>query len=268
MNTKTYKNISRVSAILIFVCGGLFFVGETPLKLFFEKDTAGGIAFLIAILLILVMILLAVITMWANKKSRVIRNDGLQYIARQLGGQYFPTGNLEILGKFAEALKAGVYNSLKGKASNLIAGKYKNKSVAVFDQTYAVNEGDSPSLYAQTFYMIEMTEANYPLFHLEPANIRFGFNEMMNRPLRQDINFASHPKFSDRYILYGQNEQQLQQFFTPEILTFFEQSPSFTTIAGGIFLIIYKHYDKSEPKEIMQTLDYLLNLGGVLLNRR
>jgi hypothetical protein len=268
MNTNSYRTISRVSMTMLIVCGIIFGFVNIPLGLIFEKETASVVAFLLRICLFFAIATLALVSMWASKKKRVIRNDGLQYIARQLGGQYSESGNLEILGKFAEALKAGVYNSLKGKASNLISGKYKNKSVAVFDQTYAVNEGDSPSLYTQTFFMIEMTEANYPLFHLEPANIKFGLNEMINRPLRQDINFVSHPQFSDRYILYGQNEQQLRQFFTPEILTFFEQSPAFTTIAGGIFLIIYKHYDKSEPKEIMQTLDYLLNLGGVLLNRR
>jgi len=77
----------------------------------------------------------------------------------------------------------------------------------------------------------------------------------------EDINFESHPSFSDNYVLKGLNESEVRKFFTEDVLNFFENNLDYYLVSNGKDLMLHQSYKILDTKEI----DELLNKGTELI---
>ena len=70
-----------------------------------------------------------------------------------------------------------------------------------------------------------------------------------------DINFPSHPEFSRKYQLGGEDETAVRQLFHPEVLEFFEsQGRGVSLEASGNRFILYRRQLSVSPKKIREFM--------------
>lgn len=70
-----------------------------------------------------------------------------------------------------------------------------------------------------TVLLVSEIDQLLPDFTLEPEKL---FTKVSEFTGNKDIDFANHPAFSSKYFLRGTDEKAIREFFTPEILAFFE----------------------------------------------
>ena len=76
---------------------------------------------------------------------------------------------------------------------------------------------------------------NFPKFFMMPETIIDRLTDLISS---DDIDFDSHPKFSNQYILKGEDEGAIRHFFAPALLCFFESHPPYFLISNGEDLLI------------------------------
>jgi len=213
-------------------------------------------------LLFLCFFALVIILFIANHRKRAHRREDMKGLARTLGWNYAEATELPLLRQFGANF--GSSQMFKGTTQNFINGAVNGRPVAVFDQEYTTGSGENRSTYTQTVFLIEIREAQFPLFCLEPESFSDRLFDLLGKC---DIDFPSHPHFSQKYQLYGRDENHIRYFFTPAILDFYEQTPLFTTVAGSRFLLIYEFNRLFNTGEIEPQINFLLYLADVFRRR-
>ena len=131
-------------------------------------------------------------------------------------------------------------------------GREGKSEVSIFGYYFTVGSGKSSYTYKQTVIAISNHELNAPAFELRPENIFHKFGQALGF---HDINFAKYPKFSSKFLLRGPNEQAIRDYFSPELIEFFENKPKIFVEAQGNSMIFYILSKRSKPEEI-QSLYY------------
>jgi anti-anti-sigma regulatory factor len=95
-----------------------------------------------------------------------------------------------------------------------------------------------------TVLSVSTLHPGIPLFTMKEE--KFLDNAFMN-----DINFGYHPKFSKTYNLKGFSEAQVREFFTEDVIKYFEGQDIYSIDSLGSELIIYRGEGKvASPEEI------------------
>jgi hypothetical protein len=71
-----------------------------------------------------------------------------------------------------------------------------------------------------------------------------------------DIDFNDFPAFSNKYKLNGINEAQVRNFFTKEIIEFFENNDIYNIESLGAELLIYKPNIVATVEDIKALLNF------------
>jgi len=106
----------------------------------------------------------------------------------------------------------------------------------VFDYEYATGHGKSRRQYKQTIFAVRSAHLDLPYFALYPEGFFSFLGEMIGY---NDIDFGSHPAFSKRYKLSGQNEAHIRHVFQPQILSRLEMAGNLNIDGGGNYLFVY-----------------------------
>ncbi len=69
-----------------------------------------------------------------------------------------------------------------------------------------------------------------PNFTLRPENLFHKIGQVFGY---QDIDFDSHPEFSKRYLLKGENESEVRSTFSADTLAFYESDQKLSTEDAG-----------------------------------
>ncbi len=209
-----------------------------------------------------------------NSSQTADRRAELQKVAQEIGGTFLGTHPLPLLKHFADVFGYNESDSpfdsnddhpLTGKMSNFFCADLQGQYVAVFDQTYYLPNYEvrrnlgSRFGYTQTFFLIRIKEANFPLFCLQPLRTPDNFTK--------NIDFPSHPNLSQKFILYSRDEPAVRQLFTLEVLNFFENNIAFTLFAGEKYLLIYQRNGIVSPNQIMASLNFIVNLANLFLKK-
>ena len=80
----------------------------------------------------------------------------------------------------------------------------------LFDHSFMIHHGKSTSHYNQTVFFFDSKELTLPQFYLRPEH--FG-DKMLSWFGWKDINFSTHPEFSDRFKLTGEYEEIIRYYF-------------------------------------------------------
>ena len=184
------------------------------------------------------------VPLYLNKK----RTKQLAGIASDLKLSFYPDGKDSIF----ESISFGDF--VYGCAKNMMHGEVNNAEFAIFDHLYQETKpsanglGRSSRLHKQTVIYFKSTNLKLPRFTLSPENF-------FHTDVGQDIDFRSHPDFSKRFLLHGENEPRIRRFFTDKLLTFLELQQKITVEGGGDQLLLYRDNKRVPPEEWQSFID-------------
>lgn len=205
-----------------------------------SADTLGVIA------IITVVVVIAVIAYIYEIK----RTEALSMIAKDLGFEFDKSGRLttrSLITSFP-LYKRG----RSRKVLNEIWGRDGDAEVSIFGYFYTVGSGKNSTTYRQTIVAISNHQLNTPAFELRPEHTFHKIGQVLGY---QDIDFADYPDFSDKFLLRGPNEQAIRDYFSAELIEYFEDKPKIYVEAQGNTMIFYNLGKRCKPEEIQPLYD-------------
>ncbi len=177
------------------------------------------------------------------------RSEALQAAAERMKFTFSRKGDPDLLDRlkglhlFSQGHSKKIANALVGKAGAL--------DVAVFDYAYTTGGGKHSQRWRQTVILFESDDMALPKFTLRPENIFHKIGQVFGY---KDIDFDSHPEFSKRYLLKGENEEAVRATFGDKARSFYESDLKLSTEAAGPQLIHYRSGKRVTPDEISEFI--------------
>ena len=211
--------------------------------------------------LIGVMILFFAATAWFSRASNKKRTDALQAEAEAMGLQFNADGS-EASNRFSEFRLMNIGRSRKSQ--NLISGDAGDVKISIFDYLYTTGSGKNRRTARQTVVALESAGINAPAFSMRRQG---SFFDKIGKFFGgQDIDFESHPMFSEMFVLQGADEDAVRRFFTPALLTFFETKAGHSIEGGLGKMILYKANKRSAPEELKDMLASAYEVYGHIVD--
>ncbi|MGB1230657.1 MAG: SulP family inorganic anion transporter [Winogradskyella sp.] len=177
----------------------------------------------------------------------------------------------ELAGKFNL-----IYNSAKNKSTHFldhfhffrtksIQNTYnklrtENKALKIFDIEFSEGEFIAKETVKTTMLHITL-EQKIPVFTLD----REGFLEKAYAFAGfKDIPIDNHSDFNNRFYLLGEDKKTITQFFTNDIVHFFESNPYYHIESNGNALLVFGKERLASTKELKALFDFGKRLKNVL----
>jgi hypothetical protein len=202
-----------------------------------------GVILATFLLIILLFILFYVNSHLRSRALNLGRADKLTETANTLNVNYYSDGIDSIYESIAFSKKSENGSDI---VSNLMQGEVSNTKFAIFDREYTVRCDDSYTTKKYTAIYFSTANLNLPRFTLKPEG--FGdqvatlaqLNLSTFKSEYQDIDFTSHPEFSKRFLLQGEDEEKIRAIFTDKLLGYFLTHQKITIEGKGNILIVYR----------------------------
>ena len=178
------------------------------------------------------------------------RTEAWQRAAEDLGFEFKPLGGNSILSRYP-----GFHLFSQGRShtvKNLLVGRTADLEVAIFDYSYTTGSGKNRRTWQQTVIGFEFDEPRLPRFTVRPENIFHRIGQWFGY---RDINFETHPRFSKQFVLRAENEDAVRDFFTDNVLEYYEESPGTCTEAAGGRLVYYRASLRRPPEQARDLLE-------------
>ncbi|PGH39599.1 MAG: sulfate transporter [Candidatus Nephrothrix sp. EaCA] len=144
---------------------------------------------------------------------------------------------------------------------NLITGYEDWGQVAFSDLQVSRATASSIEQGMMTVLYISEIEMRLPDFTLTPEKFSTRMAEFVGN---KDIDFESHPLFSSAYYLRGADEAAIRDFFTPEILAFFESHEALSMECHRHRIVIYDGHRLSEASELDRIYKFASEFAQLL----
>ena len=135
--------------------------------------------------------------------------------------------------------------------------------VQVFDYQYTISAGNSHRRISQSVFFVQSKTLELPQFYLRPEDF---FQKIAKFFGRQDINFESHPEFSDQYLLQSPDEKRLRKKLNPDLLHFFSVEKKWCLEGLGYYLIFYRNSKRFNRHELRELIDKGHSIFDMLTN--
>lgn len=192
-----------------------------------------GLQFLIFGFLFLAPVGVGIFGMFKQKK----RHQIFRLFAQQ-NGWNFPNGDSDLY-RFDDQENYRLFKLGNGLADELYSvahRQYQNSTLFLFDYYFERGSYKYSVNVNTTGLCIRYEQFNLPFFSLYQESTWSKVGEFFGT---HDIDFPTHPNFSARYKLTGENEALIRQFFTPQLLSYLEMIPNINIDAGGDKMFIY-----------------------------
>ena len=137
------------------------------------------------------------------------------------------------------------------KIRNVLTGHAGEMDVRVFDYRYTTGGGKNSHTWRQTVMLCESAKMSLPKFALRPEHFFHKLGQVFGL---QDIDFDTHPGFSKRYLLKGDDEGETRRLFHADALTFYESHGKLATEAAGHQLIHYHPSKRIPPDKLSEFI--------------
>ncbi|MEO9570208.1 MAG: SulP family inorganic anion transporter [Polaribacter sp.] len=167
------------------------------------------------------------------------RQKSIQQISEKMHWKYdaFSTQEMKELPTF------GYFKTRKiDKVSNVLS----NKDCTIFDVQFSEGEMIAKQVIKATMLHIRQTKP-IPKFTLDREGI---FEYLLEFAGYKDIDINNHPDFSKRFYLSGKNEEKIREFFTDELILFFESNKQYHISATENGILIFGNERLASVKEI------------------
>ena len=116
-------------------------------------------------------------------------------------------------------------------------------------------------IYQTTVQVIRLP-TSIPKFIVDKEGL---FDKVFNRVKvfsgsNRDINFKKHKGFSSKFLLSGENEDEIREFFTEDLTRFLEDNEIHHIESNGEALMIFKYLHIAKTNEVQNMLTFGLNL--------
>ena len=190
------------------------------------------------------------------------RQKELHVMADSLGFSY----NDEQTEKVRELLES---SSMLGNEMffNVLGGTFNGTYFAIGDFNITVGSDSRKRKQYQTYVVIHSGKLTSPNFCLQPESALFRMAEgLLNRLTGSvDIDFPTHPDFSDNYFLKGSNEDAVREFFTPRVLEYFQAHHGLSVEVFNGTLVFFRLGELVKPEDIKALIDNGMEVHQVLL---
>ena len=122
-------------------------------------------------------------------------------------------------------------------ASNRLFGDMEGLGLELFDYTYVTGSGKHRHTHVQSVVGVRISGARLPAFVLSPEGV---FDKLAAVFGAKDIDFISHPEFSRRFLLRGDDEEAVRRIFGPSALAWFERNLGLCVEGAGGVIIVYR----------------------------
>ena len=201
---------------------------------------------IILLLTLVTFVLLIGVPVFFMLRHEKKRTKQLSEISSDLKLSFYPDGKDSIF----ESISFGIFDY--GNVSNMMHGEISNAEFAIFDHRYTSGSGKDSSTYKQTAIYFNPRNLNLPRFTLSPENLLHKIGSAFGY---QDIDFPTHPDFSKRFLLRGEDETKIRALFTNKLLNFLESQQKITIEGGGNQLILYRDNKRIRPEEWQSFID-------------
>lgn len=133
------------------------------------------------------------------------------------------------------------------EARNLLWGEIEGTELAIFDYRYVTGYGKDKRVHKQTVLSFHSSDLKLPKFELRPEGF---FHKVGQAFGYADIDFPSHPIFSERFLLRGEDEEAVRILFSPDLLNLFESQPGISVEGAGDRMIIYRKRRRRKPEDV------------------
>lgn len=152
------------------------------------------------------------------------------------------------------------------RKSNCLKGTFEDLDVSWEIADVIFNEG--AAFTAETFNTTLMTlklNKEIPVFTMEKEGmVEKIFDRVMAFTGYKDIDFEMYPDFSKKFLITGNEESEIRSFFTPEIISFFENHQIYHLESNGEALVIFNKIKLARTDETMAIIDYGKELATLL----
>ncbi|OCK42620.1 sulfate transporter [Tenacibaculum soleae] len=192
-----------------------------------------------------------------NKNILTKRQKSLQNICSELRWKYeaFPEEEVTKIPHF------GYFKTRKiSKISNILS----NENCSLFDVEFSEGELIAKQVIKVTMMYIDI-EKYTPEFTLDKEGI---FEYIYHFTGFKDIDIDKHPDFSKRFYLSGKNESEIKQFFSDELILFFESNKYYHIEGNNKGLLIIGRERLAGIKEIKTLADYGVRLKKTVCEKK
>jgi hypothetical protein len=167
------------------------------------------------------------------------RQKSIQTISEEMHWKYYSNSELEM-----EELPTFGYFKTRNidKVSNVLS----NEDCTIFDVHFTEGEMIAKQVIKTTMLHIHPLNT-VPNFTLDREGL---FEYIMEFTGYKDIDIDNHPDFSKRFYLAGKNEEKIRNFFTDELILFFESNNQYHISATEKGLLIFGNERLASVKEI------------------
>ena len=147
-----------------------------------------------------------------------------------------------------------------GTIRTLIQKPIDGGQLFIFDYVYTVRSGRSAKNHTTTVIAFHCPRLQLPYFTLYPESVLSIIGELVGW---KDIDFVSHPTFSRRYKLSGEQEMHIRQVFSQHVLTSFESMPEVSVDGGGKYIFVYTPKQIIEIESLNRCIDNAISIYGL-----
>ena len=225
------------------------------------------ISLLGTVLIVLVPLLFIGFFVWVFIRGRQKieeRRLMFQQVAQMMGWAFTSPGDFAMIPNIASYPLFATGSPSSRQIVNMMSGTVDGGRAAVFDYTYVTGSGKDSRRHNLTVAYFQSNKLRLPFFSLSPESV---FHKMFSAFGYQDIDFGNRPEFSRRYLLRGQDEQNIRNVFSERVLSFYEtQNQHLNTEAGGDQLFIYQDDVQVSPENIRQFVESGRGLANLFKN--
>ena len=144
------------------------------------------------------------------------------------------------------------------RKSKVLSGRFESTDNDWDIADVVFNEG--ASFTSEVFYSTLMTikiNNEIPKFMMEKEGfVEKLFDRVMAFTGYKDIDFKMYTKFSNQFLLMGDDEDLIRAFFTPRLITFFEEESIFHVESNGHNLLIFSKIKLARTDETQNLLAF------------
>jgi len=152
------------------------------------------------------------------------------------------------------------------RKNNCLNGSYKGKEASWEIADVIFNEGKAftAETFNTTLMVLKLNHA-LPIFTMEREKV---YEKLFDRVIAftgyKDIEFKMFSKFSKKFMVMGEDEKELQSFFTKEVVQFFEDHQISHVESNGEALLIFNKLKLARTDETLEFIDYGEELANLL----
>lgn len=173
------------------------------------------------------------------------RDAAVALAAEQMGFDYRRDGRDLLASPFT---RFGLFQSGRRKRiKNVMQGHVEEVELLLFDYRFVTGSHRNHAMWRQTVAAFHLPGRDLPEFDLQPERFFHKLGELFGY---QDIDFDDSPRFSERYLLRGPNEDDIRDLLGPGLRTYLEDQAGWSMSGGGPWLVIYRRDRRVEADDL------------------